>query len=192
MQRNAFLRVLAATGSALSLPFASFANRKTADRKNKGFKVETGKDRFEKPITLLEGDTFYTKVSTNDTAGDLYVYESTRVKKGGPALHYHYEQDEYWYVLEGEFIIKVGDNLYQAKAGDSVFGPRGVPHTFAKVNEGNARLLMTFQPAGKMEECFIAMSEGKLAKMTPAEQDAFKKAHGFEKVGPAIEYEKKP
>ena len=192
MQRNGFLRLLAATGTAFTLPFAGFANRKTTDRKKKGFKVETGRDRFDKPITLLEGDTFYTKISTNDTEGDLYVFESTRVKKGGPALHYHYEQDEYWYVLEGEFIIKVGDNLYEAKAGDSVFGPRGVPHAFAKVNEGNARLLMIFQPAGKMEECFIAMSQGKLAKMTPDEQDAFKKAHGFEKVGPAIDYEKKP
>jgi uncharacterized cupin superfamily protein len=105
-------------------------------------------------------------------------------------LHFHYNQDEWWYVLEGEFLIKVGDRLYEVKAGDSVFGPRGVPHAFAKTGEGNARLLMTFQPAGKMEEFFIAASEGKLAKMTPAEQDDFKKQHGFEHVGPALNYQK--
>lgn len=107
-------------------------------------------------------------------------------------MHVHYNQDEVWYVLEGEFLIKVGQQLYQAKAGDSVFGPRGVPHTFAKTNEGNARLLMTFQPAGKMEEFFIASSEGKVAKMTPVEQDNFRKQHGFERVGPALDYQKNP
>lgn len=191
MQRNSFLKLLVAAGSVLLLPFAGYARRAPKDRTMKGFKVDTGKDRFDKQITLMEGDTFYTKVSTNDTQGDLYVYESSRVKKGGPALHFHYNQDELWYVLEGEFLIKVGDKIYETKAGDTVFGPRGVPHAFAKTNEGNARLLMTFQPAGKMEEFFIAASEGKLAKMTPAEQENFKKEHGFEKVGPALEYEKK-
>ena len=192
MQRISFLRLFIAEGVLLSAPFEGFAKRRAADRIAKGFKVDSGKARFEKQITLLEGDTFYTKISSKDTEGDLYVFESTRVKKGGPALHYHYNQDEWWYVLEGEFLIKVGDNTYAAKAGDSVFGPRGIPHAFAKTNEGIARLLMTFQPAGKMEECFIAMSEGKMAKMTPQEQDNFRKEHGFERVGPAIDYEKKP
>lgn len=102
------------------------------------------------------------------------------------------QQDECWYILEGEFLIKVGDQLYNAKAGDTVFGPRGVPHAFTKTNDGNARLLMTFQPAGKMEEFFIAVSEGKLAKMSLAEQDEFRKQHGFERIGPALDYQKLP
>lgn len=192
MKRSSFLKLSIAASSFLAIPFSGIAKRKAKNRTDKGFKVDSGKDRFEKPISLLEGDTFHTKVSTKDTEGDLYVYESIRVKKGGPALHYHYNQDEFWYVLEGEFLIKVGDKLYEVKAGDSVFGPRGIPHAFAKTNEGNGRLLMTFQPAGKMEECFIAMSEGKMANMSVQEQDNFRKLHGFERVGPAISYEKKP
>ena len=192
MKRSSFMKICIAAGSVLTMPFAGLAERKEDDRNHKPFKVDAGKDRFDKAITLFEGDTFYTKVSTKDTNGDLYIYESSRVKKGGPALHFHYSQDEIWYVLEGEFLIKVGDQLYQAKAGDSVFGPRGIPHAFAKTNEGNARLLMTFQPAGKMEEFFIDSSEGKLAKMTPTEQDEFRKQHGFERVGPALDYQKTP
>ena len=183
MKRSCFIKLCIAAGSVLTIPFAGLAKRRDGSRNTKPFKVEAGNDRFDKPITLFEGDTFYTKVSTKDTDGDLYIYESTRIKKGGPALHFHYSQDEIWYVLEGEFLIK---------AGDTVFGPRGIPHAFAKTNEGNAKLLMTFQPAGKMEEFFIASSEGKLAKMTPAEQDDFKKQHGFERVGPAIDYQKAP
>lgn len=155
---------------------------------NKGIWVEAGKDRFSNPISLFEGDTFYTKVATKDTDGDLYVYESTRLKSGGPALHFHYEQDEFWYVLKGEFLIKVGEETFHAKQGDCVFGPRMVPHAFAKVGEGEATLLMSFQPAGKMEHFFKAISEGVEKNMTAAQKLQFREDHGIKVVGPAIDY----
>ncbi len=188
MQRHSFLRLIASATAFLTMPFSIYAKSKWGTRVDEGFNVGAGKDRFDKPINLYEGDTFYTKVSTKDTDGDMYVFESTRMKKGGPSLHYHDDQDEWWYVLEGEFLIKVGDKTYETKAGDSVFGPRRVPHTFAKTNEGNARLLMIFQPAGKMEALFQANSEGKLAKMSEQERIDFRKAHGIEQVGPALTY----
>lgn len=189
MNRNSFLRLCLAAGTFLSAPVAAMA-RLARRRVDKGILVGAGKDRFGKPLGLFEGDTFYTKVSSKDTDGDWYIFESTRDKKGGPMLHYHYEQDEWWYILEGEFIIKVGDETYTAKAGDSVFGPRMVPHTFAKVNDGPARLLMAFQPAGKMEDHFKAVSEGKYAKLSEEEKNAVRKQHGFEVVGPALTYKK--
>lgn len=154
----------------------------------KGFFVAAGKDRFDKSISPFEGDTFFTKVSTGDTDGDIYMFESTREKKGGPPLHVHYEQDEWWYVLQGEFIIKVGDQLFQAKAGDSVFGPRKVPHAFAKIGEGEAKLLMFFQPAGKMEAFFTALSQGASRNLTPEQDKEFRKGHGVEIVGPPLTY----
>lgn len=189
MNRNSFLRLGLAAGALLSAPVAALA-RLTRRRIDKGVKVDAGKDRFDKPIDLFEGDKFYTKVSAKDTDGDWYIFESTRDKKGGPMLHYHYEQDEWWYILEGEFLIKVGDQTYTAKAGDSVFGPRMVPHTFAKVNDGPARLLMAFQPAGRMEEHFKAVSEGKYAKLSEEEKKEVRKQHGFEVVGPALMFKK--
>jgi len=188
MKRNSFLQILAGLAIFPSLALGRFVTLKT----RKGFKVASGSDRNQKPISLFEGDTFYTKVSQKDTDRSLYVFESTRVKKGGPALHYHYDQDETWYVLEGEFLIKVGEETYNAKAGDTVFGPRGVPHTFAKLGEGIGRLLMIFQPAGKMEEFFIAVAEGKMKGLSDLQQDEVRKAYGFVAVGPAIEYQKKP
>lgn len=186
MQRSSFVKLLLTAGAAITTPFTLAAGYLSGKRTGKGFIVAAGKDRNNHSLSLMEGDTFFSKISTADTNGGLYVFESTRVKEGGPALHYHYEQDEWWYVLEGEFQIKVGDELYTAKRGDSVFGPRGVPHTFTKVGEGEARLLMIFQPAGKMEAYFNAVSEGVVAKLTPAEQDAFRKAHGFERIGAGL------
>src|SRR3954466_4810631 len=154
MERKLFLKSCFTVGAIVATPFNLIAKKLSGLRPNKGFMVAAGKSRTDKAITLLEGDTFFSKISTKDTDGDMYVFESTRIKEGGPSHHVHFEQDEWWYVLQGEFLIKVGDITYNAKAGDSVFGPRMVPHSFAKVGEAEGKLLMIFQPAGKMEEFF--------------------------------------
>ena len=184
MKRSSFLQISVAAAAALmAIPKVLKATFRMPGR---GFAVKAGKDRFDKSITLMEGDTFYTKVATADTDGGIFVFESSRIKNGGPALHYHHEQDEWWYVLQGEFKIRVGDELYEAKPGDSIFGPRGVPHAFEKVGEGEAKLLMFYQPAGKMEAYFKAISEGFTKGMKEEERVAFAKAHGIERVGPAM------
>jgi mannose-6-phosphate isomerase-like protein (cupin superfamily) len=191
MNRNSFLKSFLAVGSFLSTPFAVMAKPFSKKRVDKCIKVDAGKDRFGKPISLFEGDTFYTKVSTTDTNGDVYVFESTRVKEGGPSFHLHYEQDEFWYILKGEFLFKVGDETFTAKAGDTVFGPRNVPHAFAKVGEGEAKLLMFFQPAGKMEEMFKKIGEGATKNITTDEgKDKFFHEHGLKRVGPPLTYSK--
>lgn len=190
MKRTHFLQACLATGAFLTLPITLLAKAVRHYRMGKGFVVKAAKDRFNQPMSLFDGDQFLTKIATADTEGDLYVFESRRLKEGGPLHHYHFEQDEWWYVLAGEFLIKVGETVYEAKAGDSVFGPRMVPHSFAKVDPVEGRLLMIFQPAGKMEECFRKISQGVTPNMSEAEQDAFREAHGFKRVGPPIKQAK--
>jgi mannose-6-phosphate isomerase-like protein (cupin superfamily) len=190
MTRNSFLKVCLTAGSFLAAPFRVTAQSAARKRTAKGLRVEAGKDRFGESISLFEGDTFYCKVSSKDTAGDMYVFESTRDKKGGPPLHYHYEQDEWWYILEGEFLFKVGEETFAAKAGDSVFGPRMVPHTFAKTNEGAGKMLIIFQPAGKMEFHFKAVSQGAYKAMSDEEKAKFREGNGLKVVGPALFHEK--
>lgn len=192
ISRKSFFKRCLAGVPLLGAPFILRAEDDTTKRSDKGIKVGNGADRFDESISLYEGDTFYRKVSTRDTDGDLYLFESTRAKKGGPPLHYHFEQDEWWYVLEGEFLIRVGEDSFAVKAGDSVFGPRMVPHAFAKTNEGPSRLLMGFQPAGKMEAFFGAVSKGALTHLSDEERDTFRQRHGFKVVGPALGYDKTP
>ncbi|MFC0774054.1 cupin domain-containing protein [Terrimonas alba] len=188
MQRKSFLKFGIAIGSFLAAPFYVNARPGSRARDDKGFKVDAGKDRFDKSISPFEGDNFYTKVSTKDTDGGMYVFESTRLKEGGPILHTHYDTDEWWYVLQGTFLIKVGDKTYNAKAGDLVFGPRMVPHTFAKIGQGEAKIIICHQPAGKMEEYFKKLSEGEAKNMSEEERNNLRKEHGFEKVGPPLTY----
>jgi mannose-6-phosphate isomerase-like protein (cupin superfamily) len=188
MKRNSFLKISLAIGGFFSLALNGFGRSKIIYRNEKGFKVDAGKDRFDKSLSLFDGDTFYSKASTSDTDGDMYVFESTRVKEGGPILHTHFEQDEWWYILKGEFLIKVGDKTYNAKTGDFVFGPRMVPHAMAKIGQAEGRLIIGFQPAGKMEEYFKKISDGIAANMSEEERNNLRKAHGFEKVGPPLTY----
>jgi mannose-6-phosphate isomerase-like protein (cupin superfamily) len=191
MERKSFLKSCFSIGAIIATPFNLVAKKFPRLRPNTGFMVDAGQSRSGKGITLLEGDTFFSKISTNDTDGDMYVFESTRIKEGGPAHHLHFSQDEWWYVLQGEFLIKVGEVTYHAKTGDSVFGPRMVPHSFAKIGETEGRLLMIFQPAGKMEEFFNKVSEGAAKNMSEEEQDKFREEHGFKRVGPPIKNFKK-
>jgi mannose-6-phosphate isomerase-like protein (cupin superfamily) len=186
MKRSSFLKFGITIGSLFTSSLNVYAKSKNKYREDKGFKVDAGKDRFDKSISLFEGDTFYTKVSTKDTDGDMYVFESTRIKEGGPILHTHYETDEWWYILQGEFLIKVGDKSYNAKTGDFVFGPRMVPHTFAKIGQGEAKVIIGHQPAGKMEAYFKKLSEGIATNMSEEERNNMRKEHGFEKVGPPL------
>lgn len=191
MKRNSFLKFCLAAGTLLAAPVTVFSKSRNNKRVDKGLLVEAGKDRFDKPISLFQGDTFYTKVSTADTDGDVYVFESIREKEGGPSFHLHYEQDEFWYILKGEFLFKIGEKTFTAKAGDTVFGPRNVPHAFAKVGKGESRLLMFFQPAGKMEKMFKDISEGATRNMTTDEEkDKFFLEYGLKRVGPPLTYSK--
>ena len=191
MKRTNFLQICLAASAIIMTPLNGLAKSAKKILREKGFMVHAAKDRNDKSLSLFEGDTFDCKVSSKDTDGDIYVFESKRLKEGGPSHHYHFNQDEWWYVLQGEFLIKVGETVYEAKAGDSVFGPRMVPHSFAKVGEGEGRLLMFFQPAGKMEEFFNKISRGEASNMTEAERDKFREDHGFKSVGPPIKQAKK-
>ena len=188
MKRTTFLKIGLAISSFVTFPASVFAGMRRHTREIKGFKVDAGKDRFDRSMSLFDGDTFYCKVSTKDTGGDMYVFESTRIKEGGPILHTHFEQDEWWYILQGSFLIRVGDKTYDAKPGDFVFGPRMVPHAMAKVGKEEGKLIIGFQPAGKMEEYFKKISDGVAANMSEDERNNMRKEHGFEKVGPPLTY----
>ena len=183
MKRRRFLQFsLAAAALAME------ARATDADRLRKGFKVSSGTDRHAEELFIM-GGRFDCKVSGKDTNGDLCIYDTIRETKGGPALHRHHYQDEWFYVIRGEFLVKVGDDTLAMHPGDSAFGPRKIPHAFAKVSEGDGQLLILFQPAGSMEEFFHQMS--KHGSGIPGKQEVVLKKlwgqHGMEVLGPPLQ-----
>ncbi len=45
------------------------------------------------------------KVSSKDCANDFFAMEHHQTKKGGPPRHLHHGEDEWFYVLEGEYVV---------------------------------------------------------------------------------------
>mgnify|MGYP001039270278 CR=1 FL=1 len=122
------------------------------------------------------------KLTPPDSNG-VFVIENTFHQKGGPARHLHHDQDEWFYALEGQFVIEIGDQRLQLNAGDSILAPRRVPHVWAFVGSGVGRMLITFTPAGQMEAFFREVTK---ANAMPPQDPALWAAHGMELLGPPL------
>ncbi len=68
-------------------------------------------------------------------------------QNAGPPLHTH-DFDEAFYMLEGELIFQVEDELSTKRAGELAFAPRNVPHALANHSDADARYMLVCTPAG--------------------------------------------
>src|SRR5260370_12826933 len=84
---------------------------------------------------------------TMPNPNDLFILENTFLDKGGPARHLHYDQEEWFSVLEGEFQFEVGAQRLHLQAGDSLLAPRQVPHVWAFEGSARGQILIAFLPA---------------------------------------------
>ena len=146
-----------------------------------GILVASGEDRFHATRAIGVSSTTF-KVSAGDTRHSLFAMEHHSTIHGGPPLHVHREADEFWYVLAGEYVIEVGGQQFQARGGDCVLGPRGVPHRWAFVGQSPGRLLITFTPAGRMEDFFGRPRTSNAYADDPALYQRF----GMELLGPPL------
>lgn len=144
-------------------------------------RVAAGEDRFGEQRGLgISTITF--KICPQDIS-DLLIIENTFRAKGGPARHLHYDQDEWFYAVEGEFIVEVGQERSSLKAGDSLLAPRQVPHVWAYVGDAVGRMLIAFMPAGSMEAFFREVTK---ANAMPPQDPELWRAHGMSLVGPPL------
>lgn len=87
-----------------------------------------------------------------------------------------------WYVIAAEYIVEIGSERYDARAGDCVLGPRNVPHAFAFAGGPPGRILISFTPAGKMEEFFAI--QRKPGEYT--DKSALWERYGMKLLGPPL------
>ena len=113
----------------------------SAEEAKHGYQL--GRDEGE-AIWLL-GMLEIIKIGGADTNGEYGLLEVTVRAGDGSPWHVHPNEDEWFYVLEGEFTVYVGEERLSLTAGSFAFGPRGVPHTFIGETDG-ARALIGFQP----------------------------------------------
>ncbi len=183
MKRKQFLlsTMLAAPAMAFSTT-SQFSNKKTLVTET--FIVDAGKSRFGETVKFLGVHPNDLKVSGKDTGGQLSVFEYTGLGKTGPMLHLHFEQDEIFTIIEGRYRFVVGDETFTLSAGQTIFLPRNIPHTWLQLTD-NGKLIYLLQPAGKMEEFFTYMN-GLKERPSPQEMDRIHAAHQMKVVGPPL------
>jgi mannose-6-phosphate isomerase-like protein (cupin superfamily) len=62
--------------------------------------------------------------------------------------HVHEREDELFVSLEGDHVIELDGEEHRIARGESVFAPRGVPHSQRRVVPGEGRLLIVTTPGG--------------------------------------------
>lgn len=183
MQRRNFLLTTAA-----ALPTLAIGQHMAApdDRSTQGFVVRANESRFGENTLLGGKSPNHIKVSSKDTENNLTVFAYEGNAKGGPPLHVHLKQDEIFFIVDGEYLFKVGDDTYTLKAGDTIFLPKKVPHAFAQLTD-KGKMFFMFQPSGKMEDYFRALG-ALTAAPTPEEGAKIFSDHEMKVVGPPLQF----
>jgi mannose-6-phosphate isomerase-like protein (cupin superfamily) len=100
------------------------------------------------------GGGIYRIVATSDeTRNAMFAFEATEPPGGGPPLHIHTREDEFFLVLEGEVTFFIDGQVIHRGPGGSAYVPRGAAHCFRNTSQRAARLLVLFTP-GDIEGFF--------------------------------------
>jgi quercetin dioxygenase-like cupin family protein len=118
------------------------------------------------------GSLTWIKATSEQTGGALGLIEHIVPPGAGSPWHVHHNEDESFYIIEGEILFIVGEEQQRitAGAGTFVFGPRDIPHGFKNASAVPARMLLQTTPGG-FEQFALALAE-------PAP------ASGFAQAGP--------
>jgi quercetin dioxygenase-like cupin family protein len=136
-------------------------------------------NRIEGPV----GGPLTFKVRGEQTNHTLTAFENVIPPGTGPPLHTHANEDESWYVIDGQLRFKLDGEVHHAPAGSFVFVPRNTPHCFQNVADVPARILVLFTPAG-MERFF-----DRFAALSVPDPEAFGNIGGplgMEVIGPPL------
>jgi len=125
-----------------------------------------------KSISSKEGTTFnilghevIVKLHSRD-GNDNYVFAMTSPPGSGIPPHVHEKEDEVVYILEGEFEVMVGGEVFQATAGDCLNFVRNIPHAYNNTGTKDAETLWYVTPGSNFENFF-----GQLSQFPPGPPD---------------------
>jgi quercetin dioxygenase-like cupin family protein len=137
------------------------------------------------------------RVRHDEGEDGISVLERQAPPGESPPLHVHRNEDEVFHVLEGELRVRAGDTETTVRAGETVLGPKGVPHTYRVESREGARWLVITR-GGDFEGFVRAASRPAERPGLPPDQgpsmaeqaDALAAAageHGIEFTGPPLD-----
>ena len=76
------------------------------------------------------------------------VCEALEPPESGAGYHRHSTYDETFIICEGHYDFRLGEKMLKLGPGDTVFVPRGTPHSFVCVGPETGRQLIISSPGG--------------------------------------------
>lgn len=177
IDRRTLLYAFGISSAALMLPTRTAANGRVAIAK-------TGENRFAFTSTIQAKAT-PCKVTSEDTEGACTVLELNELPRSGPFQHVHHREDEWYYVLSGEFIFKADGAEFSLVTGGSIWLPRGIPHVWANTAATEGKLILMCQPGG-FEKFFDEVGNVPMNKKSPDTMKELMAKYGMEMLGPPI------
>jgi quercetin dioxygenase-like cupin family protein len=94
------------------------------------------------------GQRTWVRATAAQTGGALGMVEHIMTPGGGSPYHVHHNEDEEFYIIDGELRFFSGDGSSVLGPGGFAFLPRGIPHGFRVEGDANARVLLLMTPGG--------------------------------------------
>jgi quercetin dioxygenase-like cupin family protein len=102
----------------------------------------------EGPTVWAVGDTYTIKATGDQTNGGFGFIEATVPPGGGTDAHAHGDEEETFYILDGELEFLDGNHIFTAGPGDFIHIPRGIRHRFKNKGLHAAKMIFMFTPPG--------------------------------------------
>ncbi len=138
----------------------------------------------------VPGHTITFKLVGADTGGAYSLLE-VEMDGDGPPQHIHKNEEEVFYVLEGEINVLAGERTFKAKAGSLVLIPRGTVHAVSRATQEPAKMLAIFSPPG-FEQFFNEPGGFEDTEAYIAKAEALAAKYNMEIVGPPLNLEGQP
>ena len=109
-----------------------------------------------------------TKAGMAETAGAYSLTEHVVTAASNPPMHVQVDEDEAFYVLEGDVEFEVDGEIFVATPGTFAFVARGAAHRFSVLSQ-TARMLVicSGKPADNLEDFFYEMGEPATERALP-------------------------
>jgi mannose-6-phosphate isomerase-like protein (cupin superfamily) len=153
-----------------------------SNRMPQGYVLQPGEGR----LIDLGGFSMSVKATDEETDGMFTLLEADEPPNFGPPMHIHHGIAEAFYVLEGEYIIFIGEDEFRCPAGSFIFIPAETPHGF-RVGNLASRKLNLYLPAsmlGYFDDLSEAMKKG---EADPERLSEIASRYAVEVIGPVPE-----
>ncbi len=110
--------------------------------------------------TVLDFLAVTHRLTSEQSGGSIYIFESSFEPGDGNRLHMHRHEDEIAYVLEGALEVRLPDRTAVLEAGGLGRLPKGLPHAIRNPLEVPSRYLFLAVPGG-LDRWFDAVARAK-------------------------------